>query len=205
MCFGIESMKIDLADPTSVALLAASAFEAAGIDHALYGGLLLAAYGRPRETRDADLAVLDVSAAAARDALVSSDLDASVSFERVRFGGLTVTRIALVGGDALNTVDLVRPVSDRYARAVLDRSLRAPLRGRSITVVTPEDFVVLKALSTRDSDLADAASVVASCGAALDVTLIEQEVGRLESEVRDAAVAARWSAIRDRSRSSDPR
>ena len=51
---------MDLNDPTTVALLAADAFEAAGFEYALYGGLLTAAYGEPRETRDADLAVIDV-------------------------------------------------------------------------------------------------------------------------------------------------
>ena len=56
-------MTVDLADPTGVALLAAEAFTSAGIEHALYGGLMLAAYGRARETRDADLAVFDVGVA----------------------------------------------------------------------------------------------------------------------------------------------
>jgi len=34
---------VDLNDPTTVALIAADAFEAAGHEHALYGGLLTAA------------------------------------------------------------------------------------------------------------------------------------------------------------------
>ena len=156
-------------------------------------------------TRDADLAVFDASASVARDALASSGFDASVSLERVRFGGLSVSRIALLGGDVLNTVDLVRPVSDGHARGVLERAVRAPLRDQTLSVVVPEDFIVLQALSTRDSDLEDAASVVEECGQALDFDLIEREVQRLETEVPDAAVAARWNRIRDRARSDRPR
>ena len=194
-------MPIDLADPTSVALLAASAFTSARIDHALYGGLLLAAYGRARETRDADLAVLDVSAETARAALASADVKATVSFERVRFGGLTVSRIALLGGDDLNTVDLVRPVSDRYARIVLERSVQAPLREQTIRVVSPEDFVLLKALSTREADLDDAASVLTRSSDALDHALIEKEVRELQAEMSDISVHARWTSIQERSKS----
>ncbi len=63
---------MDLDDPTSVALLAAEALSRAGIEHALYGGLLLAAYGAARETRDADLAVAGASVADAAHSLGAS-------------------------------------------------------------------------------------------------------------------------------------
>ncbi|MBN1610423.1 MAG: nucleotidyltransferase [Polyangiaceae bacterium] len=191
-------MTVDLSDPTRVALLAASSFAAAGIRHALYGGLLLAAYGRARETRDADFAVLDVAASAARDVLAVEGIDASASFADVRFGGLYISRIALVGGGALNTVALVRPRSDRFARAVLDRAVTAPLRDQSITVVTPEDFIVLKVLSTRESDLDDAASVLTECRDAVDRELVEREVALLGAELPDVAVTDRWSGVQGR-------
>ena len=58
---------MDLGDPTEAALLCAEAFDRAGVRYAVFGGLALAAYGEPRETRDVDLAVLDVPAARARD------------------------------------------------------------------------------------------------------------------------------------------
>jgi hypothetical protein len=50
------SSGLDLGDPTAVALAAFGALHGAGIEAALYGGLALAAYGEPRETRDADFA-----------------------------------------------------------------------------------------------------------------------------------------------------
>jgi len=70
-------VKIDLDDPTALALLAADAFLVAGLAHALYGGLLLASYGEPRETRDADLAVIEPGASAWRAALESTGLTGS--------------------------------------------------------------------------------------------------------------------------------
>ena len=72
---------MDLNDPTTVALLAAEAFEAAGHRYALYGGLLTAAYGDLRETRDADLAVIDLTADVALQALASKDLRVLIAFE----------------------------------------------------------------------------------------------------------------------------
>ena len=53
---------MDLNDPVAVALLADEALRRSNVPHALYGGLLLAAYGDPRETRDADVAVIECSA-----------------------------------------------------------------------------------------------------------------------------------------------
>ena len=102
-------MSIDLDDPVAVLLAAHRAFERAGLQAVAYGGLVVAMYGRPRETRDADLAVSTVSPEAARDALTAAGLNVVQAFTEVRFGGCTVSRLTLVGGGDLNTVDLVRP------------------------------------------------------------------------------------------------
>jgi hypothetical protein len=66
----------DLTDPTTATLAVADALERAGLLGAVYGGLALAAYGEPRETKDADLAVSTVSVT---DALAA--LEAAGSFE----------------------------------------------------------------------------------------------------------------------------
>jgi hypothetical protein len=173
---------MDLNDPTTVALLAAEAFEAVGLPHALYGGLLLASYGDARETRDADVAVLHAGAQEARAALERRGLSCLVSFEDVVFGGLTVSRVAVVGGDAavgLNTVDLVRPRSARLAAALIDRAETVKLRDRPIRVVTIEDFIVLKTLSTRERDIDDAASVLRRSGAVTALEVVDREPGLL--------------------------
>ena len=189
---------MDLKDPTTAALLAADALEKAKLRHALYGGLLLAAYGEPRETRDVDLAVVDLGTQAARDALARAGIDSEVSFEETRFGGLLVARLMLLGGEAtlgLNTVDLVRPRSARYAEAALGRAVSAPLRDRTVRVLTPEDFVLFKLLSTRDRDLDDAVSVKRR-GEALDEDLIRREVAALAREIPDFDVRRRHDAFR---------
>ena len=192
---------MNLNDPVATALLVAEALDQSGQRYALFGGLLLAAYGEPRETRDADVAVVDLTAETARQALEASGLHALVSFDAVTFGGLSVGRVALVGGDehlGLNVLDLVRPRSWRYGRVALDRSVRVPLRDRTIQALTADDFVIFKALATRDRDLDDAASVLRRSGDLLDVGLIEQEVEALAAEIDDWDIRGHWEAIRAR-------
>ena len=189
---------MDLNDPTTVALLAADAFAAAGHAYALYGGLLTAAYGEPRETRDADLAVVDVSADAAREALSAARARTLIAFEGVTFGGLTVSRLTLLGttGDTgLNTIDLVQPRSARYAALAVRRAAVSILRSRSVRVLTLEDFILFKVLSTRDRDVEDARAARRRSGAALDTRALETEIAQLATEIKDVDVRGRWAAI----------
>jgi hypothetical protein len=190
---------MQLDDPTAVALLAADALRRAGIGHALYGGLLLAAYGEARETRDADMAVAGASVTEAARALATTGLHTTVALERARFGALWLSRVTLVGGvdgSDLNTLDLVEPLSLDYARRALDRALDSTLRGQPIRLLTPEDFVVFKVLSTRDKDIDDAASVLLALGSEIDREQIEAEVLALQGEVPDHPVAERWRRVR---------
>ncbi len=140
--------------------------------------------------------MLEADAARAAAAFEGTGVLVSVTFERVPFGGLWRSRIAVIGDGAtegLNMVDLVQPRSARFAVAVLARAVEAPLRGQTIRVVAPEDFVLLKVISTRESDLTDAASVLAREPDALDQSLIEQEIGQLAEEIPDHDVRARWA------------
>lgn len=189
---------VNLSDPTSAALLAVEAAERIGADYALYGGLLLAAYGEPRETRDVDLAVASLGADPMRRSLAEMGFPVAPNFEGVVFGGLIVDRITLLGSEddlGLNTIDLVRPRSNRLAREAMERAPRAPLRGRSVRVLTPEDFVLFKILSTRHRDLTDAVSVIRTSGDKLDLDWIEKEVGLLASELPDLQVRERYAEL----------
>ena len=189
---------MNLDDPTTVALLATEALSRAGIEHALYGGLVLAAYGAARETRDADLAVAGASVADAARSLETGGLHTAVAFERVRFGGLWVSRITLLGGadaSGLNTLDLVEPCNIEYARRALSRALGSTLRDHPIRLLTPEDFVVFKVLSTRELDLDDARSVLVSLGAEIDRGRIESEIATLERETPDHPISERWRRV----------
>jgi hypothetical protein len=188
---------MDLTDPTAVALETAEILEREGVGYALYGGLLLAAYGNARETKDADLAVVRADVTATSSLLEQHlGLHCAVAFDGRRFGGLLIGRITLIEGDELNSLDLVEPSDRDYAARALARAPVSVLRKREIRVLTPEDFVIFKLLSTRELDLTDAASVLRTLGSDLDVELVEREVDTLSRSVRSHPVRERWEQIR---------
>ena len=186
---------MDLADPVAVALAIADCLREEAIPHALYGGLLLAAYGEARETKDVDVAVVHADAGAVAGLLDRRlGLHTMPAFDRRSFGGLLVSRVTLVEGEELNTLDLVEPANAEYARRALERGIESNLRRRPIRVLTPEDFVLFKLLSSRERDLADARSVIQSLGADLDRALLEEEVRRLAPSLPEHPISDRWSS-----------
>lgn len=195
----LDTTAMNLDDPVATALRVARLLERAEVEYGLYGGLAVAAYGVARETKDADVAVVSASAGRLVDLLSGDRLRAVPTFDRVLFGGLFVSRATLLGGEGdtgLNTVDLVEPASARYAAVAVGRVLRAPLRGHEISLLTPEDVVIFKVLSTREKDLEDAASIVRQLGDQLDVAAIGAEVAVLAGEIEGHDVERRWNCCR---------
>lgn len=186
---------IDLDDPYAVLFAAVDELTRAGLEHAVYGGLALAVYGEPRETKDADLAVANVSIEAVKSALERIGATVVVAFTDTVFGGLHISRVTLLGGSKLNMVDLVKPSSARYAALALGRTLRGELEGHELSVMAPEDFVLFKILSTREKDVEDARSVLQSVGDDLDRELIEAEVELLVAEIPTHDIRGRWLRV----------
>lgn len=193
-------MAIDLDDPIALMLVAAAALERSGTDCAAYGGLALGMYGEPRETRDADFAITGVDLERARLALADLGVEVLIAFSNVRFGGCEVSRLTLVGGSQVNTVDLVTPRSSRFAENVVRRAVTGSLRGQQIRAISPEDFVILKVLATRERDLEDALSVIEAQRTRLDETLIRTEIQQLIEEIPDHDIRGRFARL-SRSRS----
>lgn len=90
------SERLDLGDPIAVLLRVASALRARGVENAAYGGLALAVYGEPRETRDADLAVAGTDSHMSERALRDMGVEVVTAFDRVCFGGNWITRFTRV-------------------------------------------------------------------------------------------------------------
>jgi hypothetical protein len=190
---------MNLDDPVATALRVARLLENAEIRYGLYGGLAVAAWGVARETKDADLAVLSADARQLVEILSRDGMRAVEAFDRVRFGGLIISRATLLGGDhdhGLNVVDLVEPASPRYATVAIGRALRAPLRDVEISLLAPEDVVIFKVLSTREKDLEDATALMRALGDDLDMGIIETEIERLGVEIDGHDVESRWRRCR---------
>jgi hypothetical protein len=100
------------------------------------------------------------------------------------------------GGRAgLNVVDLVEPRSTRFAAGALERAVTGALRGAPIRVLSPEDFVLFKLLSTRDRDLEDAGTVLRASDLPLDRSFIDAEAVRLAAEIPDHDVIGRLARL----------
>jgi hypothetical protein len=76
------------------------------------------------------------------------------------------------------------------------RAVVGTLRAQPIRIVIPEDFVVLKILSTRERDLEDAAAVRSALAGRLDVAFIARESAQLAGEIADHDVEAQWHRAR---------
>ncbi len=70
------------------------------------------------------------------------------------------------------------------------------LRGQAIRVLSPEDFVLFKLLSTRERDVEDARTVIRAADLPLDQAFIDTEAERLAAEIPDHDVAARLRRVR---------
>ena len=62
-------------------------------------------------------------------------------------------------------------------------------------ILTVEDFILFKVLSTRDRDVEDARSALGRSGAVLHEELLEGEIAGLATELVDVDVRGRWTAI----------
>lgn len=189
---------MDLTDPLELAAGVGRALARARRPYAVCGGVALAAWGRVRQTRDADFAVSGVEPESLGELLHRAGVESKIAFAGMRFGGLTLTRSSVwmrSPPGQVNTVDWVEPRSRRYARAALRRSVIARVGKRSIRLLAPEDFVLFKVLSTRALDLEDAASAMTRNRGRLDLRRMESEIRRLAVEIRDYDVRDRWKTV----------
>lgn len=190
-------MRVD--DPIGLLLHVGDRLRSSSLAHAVYGALALAAYGRPRFTQETDFAVVGADVPEVLRVLSEAFSHHRFPFRDEVFGGLRLWRMTVFGDDAcVNTINLVVPASESYARRVMARRLSGGLRGRQVDLIAPEDFVIFKCLSTRDQDLSDGASICRGLGHDLNVNLIEDEVATLREAIPGFEIAARWARMRER-------
>ena len=91
----------------------------------------------------------------------------------------------------LNTIDLVQPRSPRYAALAVQRAVPSTLRDRPLRVLTLEDFILFKLLSTRDRDLADARAAMRRSKPVLDRAVLDVERATLAVELPDVDIEGR--------------
>lgn len=140
--------------------------EAAGVPHALCGGLAANLYrDEVRATTDVDLAVA-VGPAQVVDLVGTLAADGWRAEPYWRRG----EQLRLTHDDRPR-VDCIIATTD-YERAAIDRAAQAVIEGRRINVLTAEDLIVFKLMAGRARDYEAVAAIVNTRHGRLDVDYI---------------------------------
>jgi Nucleotidyl transferase of unknown function (DUF2204) len=164
------------------------ALESLHIDYAIVGGIANAVWGEPRATIDVDVTV----------SVPEEDLSRTIPTIGARFRPAVSDPVLFVRQTRVLPLDTPDGVRIDVIFAVLpfeleaiQRAARVAIAGRTVHVVTAEDLVLMKIISERPRDVADAEAIVRRRARELDR-------GYLEPRVRELATALERSDILDR-------
>ncbi|MBI4701876.1 MAG: hypothetical protein HY744_12110 [Deltaproteobacteria bacterium] len=163
------------------------AIESLGLKYAVVGGLALGAWAAPRATRDVDLYV--ELPPASRPALAQALRERAfhvpaMEDELQRFG---VFRSRSRDGVFLDVFDSVGPLGE----AIIARRRQAPLAGRVLWIVAPEDLALLKAFSDRPRDFDDLVALLSRAGSGIDLSYLERWARELDRSIGSNEVSER--------------
>ena len=130
--------------------------ESLHIDYAVVGGIANAVWGEPRATIDVDVTV----------SVEHDDLSGTVAAIAAQFrtpvadAGAFVqqTRVLPLDTDEGVRIDVIFVLLPFEVDAIR-RACKVQIAGRTVAVVTPEDLVLMKIISDRPRDLADAEAI----------------------------------------------
>lgn len=129
------------------------AFELAGLDYALCGGVALAVHGLPRATKDIDVLVRAEDLARIRELASSSGFTVEALPMTFSSSGITVHRFTkFAAGEAL-MLDVL--IADGPLEAVWGTRERLPYSDGEISVVSRVGLISLKLAAGRPQDLVD--------------------------------------------------
>jgi hypothetical protein len=163
--------------------------ESLHIEHAIVGGIANAIWGEPRATIDVDVSVW----------VDEDDLSTTVPRISRRFGPAVSDPVAFVRQTRvlpLNTGDGVR-VDVIFALLLFEldairRAKDVAIAGRSVHVVTAEDLVLMKIISERPRDVADAEAIVRRRAGELDRSYLEPRIRELATALEREDIIDRW-------------
>lgn len=143
----------------------ASALDACGLPFVLIGGLAVALSGEPRSTLDVDVSVwTEPESLGIAVECLSSRLKALHPNARAFAEARRVLPVATSNGIRADVVFATLPIE----REMIRRGIAKHVGERTIPVASVEDLVLMKLLSTREKDLADARALLRRFGKSLD-------------------------------------
>jgi hypothetical protein len=133
-----------------------TAFNQAGIEYVVCGGIAMAILGRPRLTVDLDLLVSAEQMATAIRVAASvgfSEHSGWIEFTPDRLGPNRLYRLNKFSGEDFLTLDLLELTEQR--RVFLSGKTMVEFRGELLPTISRESLIQMKSLSGRKKDLLD--------------------------------------------------
>lgn len=162
--------------------------ESEHIDYAIVGGIANAVWGEPRATIDVDVTI-SVEPARMRNTIsaIAAPFRVQVSDPASFVEQTRVLPLDTEEGVRIDVIFALLP----FELEAIRRARRVSIAGRIVSIVTPEDLVLMKIVSDRPRDLADAEAILRRRRQELDR-------GYLEPRVRELAVALEREDLLDR-------
>jgi hypothetical protein len=167
----------------------ARALESLRIAYAVVGGIANAVWGEPRATIDVDVTV----------AVDEADLPTTVPAIARSFQVPVPDPVAFVQQTRVLPLDSNDGVRIDVIFALLPFELEAIRRARDVTiadrtvhVVTPEDLILMKIISERPRDVADAEAIVRRRIGDLDLAYLEPRIRELAAALESDAILNLW-------------
>lgn len=168
--------------PDLLSFLAAvqAAISTLSIPHCVIGAVALGAWGRPRATQDLDFLVLVDEKAMERLSATLSSSDITVNQQRLAANPMAKGRVTRFTAPTNPHYPLdIICASDPHERAALERKRTVFLHGLSLSVVSPEDLILLKLKAGRPTDFDDVLSIVKNPHLQLDLPYLWNWADRL--------------------------
>jgi hypothetical protein len=163
--------------------------ESLHIEYAVVGGIANAVWGEPRATLDVDVTI------SVEDDVLSETVAAIAKHFRTAVAEPTPfvrqTRVLPVDTDEGVRIDVIFALLPFELEAI-QRARRVSLAGRIVAVATPEDLILMKIVSDRPRDLADAEALVRRRVSSLDRAYLEPRVRELASLLEREEILERW-------------
>ena len=159
------------------------------VPYMVIGGMANLIWGEPRATLDVDVTVL-VPQPAIDGFIESVGRDYTILVQDPS-GFVRDTRVLPVSSQSGIRIDLIFGLLPFEEEAVR-RAVPVEAAGRSIRVCTAEDLILMKMISDRPRDLADARAIVRRRILALDLGYLEPRVLEMASLMERDDIATRW-------------
>jgi uncharacterized nucleotidyltransferase DUF6036 len=163
--------------------------EALHVDYAIVGGIANAIWGEPRATIDVDVTVsVSESTLATVIRAIGDQLRPAVPNPLTFVQQTRVLPLDTADGIRVDVIFALVPFEMDAIRRAQDVSIA----GRTVRVVTAEDLVLMKIISERPRDIADAEAIVRRRLRELDRHYLEPRISELSAALENPDIVGRW-------------